>query len=348
MNAPRRKTGPVSFGPRPCRTLAALHALAPLLLLGCTARTPLRSSTGNPSEPDDTLDTGGQIGVGAAGSGGGNAAGAAGKGSAGGAGGPSSSGGTPGLAGAKGGATTGTAGSGGASSAGGMTISSGGRTASGGATSTVGGATTNRGGSSAGGTRATGGSSPVGGSVATGGTTAPGAPAINDSGYVKVSAGTTILAGFVTSAEGGSGSSIALTYGPTSFCASGTVGMNGTYSSWANAGFSVNQDPSGASGASSPLVLSGSTFSVSYVNNGGSPLRFQLFDGSDYWCYQLPLSTGATTKTIPFASLNTQCWSNGGSSFASGTPITSVQLLVPGSNTSATPFDFCFLGLTVQ
>jgi hypothetical protein len=32
----------------------------------------------------------------------------------------------------------------------------------------------------------------------------------------------------------------------------------------------------------------------------------------------------------------------------SGTPITVVSLSVPGSSTSATPFNFCFLGMTVQ
>jgi hypothetical protein len=156
------------------------------------------------------------------------------------------------------------------------------------------------------------------------------------------------LAGFVSSSEGGSGSSISLTYGPSSFCASGTVGQNNTYNCWADAGFNVNQAQSGASGSSGPLVLSGSTISVSYVNHAGSPLEFQLYDGSDYWCYELPPSTSPTTMTISFSSLNTQCWNNGGNSFASGTPVTSVQLVVPGSNTKPTPFDFCFLGLTVQ
>jgi hypothetical protein len=352
-------------GSRPRRPLAALCALAPLVVMGCVARTPLLSPSGSASEPGDGVDTGGATSavVGGAASGGGNPAGTGGAVVTGGSvattGGRASggaSGGSGGVTGS-GGASASTGGTsrsgGGISVAGGITTS-GGRSAAGGASSTAGGATAATGGSRTGGmptggnTTAAGGRSAVGGSVATGGTTAPGAPAISDSGYVKVSAGTTILAGFVSSAEGGSGSSIALTYGPTSFCASGTVGMNSTYNCWANAGFNVNQAPSGASGSSGPLVLSGSTFSLSYVNKGGSPLEFQLFDGSNYWCYQLPPSTSPTTKTIPFSSLNTQCWNNGGSSFASGTAITSVQLTVPGSNASPTPFDFCFLGLTIQ
>jgi hypothetical protein len=37
-----------------------------------------------------------------------------------------------------------------------------------------------------------------------------------------------------------------------------------------------------------------------------------------------------------------------GMAFTSGTSITMVQLVVPGSATSVTPFDYCFLGLAVQ
>jgi hypothetical protein len=180
------------------------------------------------------------------------------------------------------------------------------------------------------------------------GATAPGTPTIADSGYVTVSAGTTVLAGFVSSATGGSGSSIALTFDSTSFCASGTVGKNSTYNCWATAGFTVNQSQTGMSGSSSPLAFSGSTVTVSYVNTGGSTLEFQLYDGSNYWCSYLPASTSPTTKTIPFSSFNTKCWDNSGTTFVSGTPITAVDLVVPGSNTTPTPYNFCFLGLTVQ
>ncbi len=186
------------------------------------------------------------------------------------------------------------------------------------------------------------------GGAGTGGASLAAPPVVSDSGYVTVSAGTVVLAGFISSATAGSGSSIALTYAAQEFCASGTVAANSTYQSWANAGFSVNQDPSGASGSSSALVLTGSTLSISYANPGGSELEFQLYDGSDYWCYILPPSSTPTTTTIPFSSLNTQCWDGQGSAFTSGTAIRSVSLDVPGNNVSATPFDFCFLGLTVN
>ena len=92
----------------------------------------------------------------------------------------------------------------------------------------------------------------------------------------------------------------------------------------------------------------GSSITVSYSNKGGSSLELQLWDGSNYWCAELPPSAGPNTVTIPFSSLNTACWDMSGASFVSGTPVDMVQFLVPCSATTETPFDFCFLGLTVQ
>jgi hypothetical protein len=244
---------------------------------------------------------------------------------------------------------------GGAFATGGLTTSLGGKqNGAGGAIQAGGRTTTIIGGTSAGENSAIGNSSSIGGHgttggyATTGGATAAGTPTISESGYVALSAGTVILTGFIASSTAGSGSSISLTYGSNSFCASGTVAANSTYQSWAEAGFQVNQAQSGASGSSNSKVITGSTMSMSYLNNAGSTLEFQLYDGSNYWCYYLPTSTGATTTTIAFSSLKTQCWNDSGSSFTSGTPITAVQLVLGGSATSATPFNFCFLGLTIQ
>jgi hypothetical protein len=186
--------------------------------------------------------------------------------------------------------------------------------------------------------------------VSSGGTPAAAPPTIQPDGYATIKTGTVVMSGHVSSYMSGSGSSISLTYTSNSFCASGTVAADLTYSSWAGAGFNVNQAQSGASGSSGSLVLIGSTMTVSYVNRGGSTLRLQLYDGtgSYYWCALLPASSSPTTIAIPFSKLNTQCWSGAGSAFTSGTPITAVQLMVPGSATVPTPFDFCFLGLTVE
>ena len=178
----------------------------------------------------------------------------------------------------------------------------------------------------------------------------PGAPTIDpNSGYATVHAGTVVLSGYVTSSAGGSGSSISLTCNKDSFCASGTVGASTTYNSWANTGFNVNQAQSGGSGSTGSIALVGSTMSISYVNHAGSSLELELWDSSSssFWCYYLPPSTSPTTTTIPLSSLNSRCWDGSGASFASGTSITMVQLAVPGSATSE-PFDYCFLGLTIQ
>ena len=361
MNAPQLDISRLAFASLLRWTLAAPCAIAPLLVLGCGARTPLHLHSGSSAE--ESADAGDETGGAVAATGGG-AAGAVSRGGAGGPGGSVTSSGGHSSGGASGGSVGGTA-NGGISAAGGRTaIGSGGHT--GGSLPIVGGATPNMGGmmaggaittgntiaagggSHAGGSVATGGGSHAGGSVATGGTAPPGTPTIQPDGYVTLDTGTTVMMGHVSSYESGSGSSITLTYGTNSFCASGTVAADSTYASWAGAGFNVNQAESGASGSSGSLVLSGSSISLSYVNHAGSTLRLQLYDGSDYWCTTLPAATSPTTITIPFSQLNTQCWSGLGSAFVSGTPITAVQLMVPCSGFSPTPFDFCFLGLTVQ
>ena len=353
MNAPQLKISPFAFGPRPRRTLAALYAIAPLLIFACTARTPLRPLGGSsPAESEDAGDeTGGALAT--TGAGGGSAAGAPGRGGAGGTGASAATSGGHASGGVSGSSVGGTRTGGAPSTGGTRPIPSGGHI-DGGSRSTVGGATTNTGGMMAGGATTTGnataagGSSHVGGSVATGGAPPPGTPTIKSDGYMTVDTGTVVMMGHVSSYESGSGSSITLTYGPNSFCASGTVAADSTYASWAGAGFNVNQAESGASGSSGSLVLSGSSISVSYVNHAGSTLEFQMYDGSYYWCAYLPASTSPNTVTIPFSNLNTQCWNGLGSAFVSGTPITAVQLMVPCSAFSPTPFDFCFLGLKVQ
>ena len=296
------------------------------------------------------------------------------------------SGGSPGGVGGAVGVTTGNGGGGHTASGGSTSAGTGAMTGHGGSSTgpAVGGSTSvARGGSggSASGGRASGGSggngsggrgtggSGSGGRSGTGGATVvlrdasadadartdanamPGAPTIDpNSGYATIHAGTLVLEGYVTSSAGGSGSSIGLTCTKDTFCASGAVGASTTYSSWANVGFNVNQPQAGGSGSTSSLALVGSTMSISYVNHAGSGLELQLWDSgsSRYWCYNLPAATSPTTTTIPLSKLNSACWDNSGAPFVSGTSITMVQLVVPGSATSPTPFDYCFLGLTVQ
>ncbi|MGA9655633.1 MAG: hypothetical protein WBV96_17135, partial [Polyangia bacterium] len=86
MNAPQPKISSVAVVSRLRRTLAAQYALASLLLVDCTARTPLRLLAGGSSEPESSVDTGGETGgaTGLPGSGGTNTGGVAGMGGAGG------------------------------------------------------------------------------------------------------------------------------------------------------------------------------------------------------------------------------------------------------------------------
>jgi hypothetical protein len=182
---------------------------------------------------------------------------------------------------------------------------------------------------------------------ATGDAAVPGTPVVDPvTGYTTVVTGAVTMNGYATSSAS-AGSSIGLTCTPSTVCATGTVGASAAYSTWATASFTVNQSKSG-SGSTGQLALVGSTISVSYVNKGGSSLEFQLWDGSNFWCTYLPASKVPTTATVPLTSLNSQCWNGQGTAFVSGTRITSVQLVVPGAATVATPFDYCFLGLTVQ
>ncbi|HSY21542.1 MAG TPA: hypothetical protein VK841_05480 [Polyangiaceae bacterium] len=177
--------------------------------------------------------------------------------------------------------------------------------------------------------------------------TAPGAPAIGGDGYASIDAGAYIFVGYVSSYTGGSGSSIELTYGSTSFCASGSVGVNSAYQSWAGAGFNVDQSPSSEGGTAASLALDASELTLTFSNAAGSPLEIQLIDDSfRYWCYTL---TNVTSPAqIPLASFNSACWDGSGLAFTPGTAIQAIQLIVPGSASSTTPFDFCFLGLVVD
>jgi hypothetical protein len=183
--------------------------------------------------------------------------------------------------------------------------------------------------------------------VITSDATVPGAPTIGTNGYLSIEAGAYVLVGYVSSFVGGSSSSILLTFNSTSFCASGTVATNGSFQSYAGAGFDTDQPQSPTGWTVSSLLLSGTSMTVSFANPGDSPLELQLNSGTNaYWCYEL---AGATSPvTIPLTSFNTQCWDDDGQSFVPGTAITSIDLVVPGSATSSTPYNFCFLGLTIQ
>jgi hypothetical protein len=139
-------------------------------------------------------------------------------------------------------------------------------------------------------------------------------------------------------------STIEIDTSPTSFCATGSVGQSST--DYAVAEFNVAQSPDGSYGQ---VALNANTITVYFTNAGGSPLRLQLGTSSNPttpWCYDV---TDAGATPIALTSFNTECWSNGGESFEAGTQIASIGLEVPASKDGVTtPFNFCFLGLTIQ
>ncbi|HEX3777535.1 MAG TPA: hypothetical protein VHV51_23855 [Polyangiaceae bacterium] len=248
----------------------------------------------------------------------------------------SSSGSSPGLGGNNGSGNSGNFGAGGVLGVGNGT--SGGSTATGFAGSIgVGGSSTGSAGFGAAGLGAGGAS----GATAGGGTTGAGG-AMSGAGYLVSGA----WHGYVYTSATGTGSTItpldfSMNAAGQPFCASGTVGPMPDYSGVAIVGYNVNQ----AMGANSPLGTATPTASglvVNVTNTGMSPLRVQLqgpngaTDATQRWCATITGSGG----TIPYSMFNTACWDGTGTSYA-GEPIAAVQILVPGDNMVAVPYNFC-------
>ena len=125
------------------------------------------------------------------------------------------------------------------------------------------------------------------------------------------------------------------------FCATGSVGAMADYSGTAIVGYNLNQ----AQGMGSPtntITPTASGIVVNVTNKGTSTLRLQLqgpngaTDAKQRWCATITGSGG----TIPYSSFNTACWDDSGTAYA-GEPIVAAQILVPGDNLVAVPFDFC-------
>ncbi len=194
----------------------------------------------------------------------------------------------------------------------------------------------------------TGGAKSTGGAFATGGTTALGSMTVQPDGFASINAGLYTLHGYIYSFIGGSSSSLTLSYSTySSFCAKGTVAANPTYISYAGAGFNVNQTTISSGGVADPLVINAKIMIVSFTNQGSSQLRVQLNDtANDNWCYDI---TNATSPvTLPLTSFNTHCWDNSGVFFTPGTPINTIQLVVPGDSVVDRPYSFCLLGIVVE
>lgn len=219
------------------------------------------------------------------------------------------------------------------------------------------------GGTPAGGALPTGGT-PAGGALPTGGTPATGGSgggtpitcgagwAVSDGGFVTAPGASGCWRGY---AYTGTGSVVGSTITPTSFgtcgspcmlCASGTVAADIDYAGIALLGFNVNQMSD--SDVAGTVMPTGTGLTVSFTNPGGSPLRIQIggpnasTSETDRWCYNLSGSSG--TITIPYTGFSTTCWNTTGVAYAKQ-PLQTVQLLVPGDDLTAVPFNICLTGV---
>jgi hypothetical protein len=202
------------------------------------------------------------------------------------------------------------------------------------------------GGTPSGGTT-TGGTGPVGGTAATGGTGATTGvtwtldeayvTSCNWHGYAWVDAGP---------AEPGVNDTVSeisdLVLNASSLCASGTVAARTDYDGYAMIGVNIGQDE-GDDMPNANVTADGTGISVTVSNPGSSSLRVQIQDdlgaedAEHRWCANV---TG-TGGVIPWERFNTECWSSSSGTTYAGEPINAILVLVPGSNTTDTTFDFC-------
>jgi hypothetical protein len=130
------------------------------------------------------------------------------------------------------------------------------------------------------------------------------------------------------------------TNGP--LCVKGSVAATTDYSGFGMVGVNLNQ----AGGMDMPkgtVTPTSTGISVNVTNNSPTtPLRIQVQgpqgDAAHRWCADIVGSGGF----FPWASLTTTCWDakSPGTPYDKS-PIESVVVEVPGSNTAAIPFDFC-------
>lgn len=189
----------------------------------------------------------------------------------------------------------------------------------------------------------------AGGTLGAGGTSAGGTSA-GGAGGVGMSGGGYLVSGawhgYVYDSASGTGSTISpkdftMNTANQPFCAMGSVAPMADYSGTAIVGFNLNQ--AAGSMTFGTVTPTANGIIVNVTNTGASPLRVQLqgpngaTDATQRWCAPL---TGTGDVTIPYSSFNTACWDGSGTAYA-GEPIAAAQILVPGTNTDAVPFNFC-------
>jgi hypothetical protein len=252
-------------------------------------------------------------------------------------------------------------------------INAGGTPNTGGTTS----APASTGGAPTGGAKPTGGAAPTGGSKPTGGAPATGGSSSSVTGCSGVSVPTTTsgkmtvaangyaqsyytnAAGFAYTWVGGDsitpatcivpscgGDTCTPSFGSTAVCAAGKVPGDSTYKSVVGFGFNLKQ--TNVQGSSASLVSAPSYITFYYSKSTEThPLRLQIGDGAQSWCFDTK-DINYSGQSIPISDFNTTCWDNKGSYLSSGTPIQTVELVIPSQSATSVTFGDCLLDIALD
>jgi hypothetical protein len=126
----------------------------------------------------------------------------------------------------------------------------------------------------------------------------------------------------------------------TTACAKGTTpaaDSDGAFLGW-------NLGQTSAGGTTPTVTTKGTGLAIQISGTPTSGLRVQIGDGTTSWCASL---TGLSAS-IPWSSFFTACYAPVSDPtrkpYSVGTPITNLQILVPGASGMAKTFDFCLVG----
>jgi len=122
-------------------------------------------------------------------------------------------------------------------------------------------------------------------------------------------------------------------------CAAGTITSNPQFQSFGGWGWNLNQQLE-----SLPLSWDPTLPMMHYDVDSTVPLRLSLrdSDGKD-WCYVLPEARG----DVSFTQFNSACWDFSGDSY-DGTPLISINVVVPGNDIAPVDFNFCVSDLSPE
>jgi hypothetical protein len=107
-------------------------------------------------------------------------------------------------------------------------------------------------------------------------------------------------------------------------------------------GWNLGQTTAG--GSTPPTVkTSGTGLAIQVSGMPTTGLRVQIGDGTTNWCATLP----GQTASIPWAMFSTICYNTTDPKnkfYSAGTPITNLQVVVPGVDGTAITYNVCLVG----